>query len=168
MSETLRTEILGNPGAEELLRQFQDLNERSAEVVTSELLGKGKSPEEIFERAWQQRSRKPSRRIIRINGWARFAAGIAAGFIIGFVLHFVLPVNITSQKQIPVPVPVAQDDNTEAPGELPNFPALLSGQNGNVVRNVDLYNFTDARGNQWLVEGLNENVVRPAAYYDGI
>ena len=164
----LEAELDRNPRAEKLLRQFQDLNERIAEVVTTELLGHGKSPEEIFESAWQQHSRKPSRRFIRAGGWTRFAAGIAAGFIIGFVLHFVLPVNITSQKSNPEPVPVAKDDNKEAPGELPNFPALLSGQNGDVVRNVDLYNFTDTRGNQWLVEGLNENVVRPAVYYDGI
>ena len=163
----LEAELDRNPGAEELLRQFQDLNERSAEVVTTELLGQGISPEEIFEKAWRH-SKKPSRRIIRLSGWTRFAAGIAAGFIIGYVLHFALLYKTTSPIQIPEPVPVAKGNDTEAPGELPDFPALLSGQNGDVIRNVDLYNFTDDKGNQWLVEGLNENVVRPAAYYNGI
>jgi hypothetical protein len=164
----LEAELDRNPRAEELLRQFQDLNERSAEVVTLELISRGKSPEEIFERAWRQHSKKPSRRIIRISGWTRFAAGIAAGFIIGFILHFVLPANTISQDQNPEPVQIAQDINTDAPGELPNFPTVLNAQNGEVIRNVDLYNFADAQGNQWLVEGLNENVVRPAVYYGGI
>ncbi len=163
----LEAELDRNPEAEELLRQFQDLNERSAEVISTELLSSGKSPEEIIERAWQH-SKKPSRRIIRFSGWTRFAAGIAAGFIMGFVLHFVLPANTTSPGQNTELVPVAQGNNLEAPGELPNFPALLSGRNGDVDRNVDLYNFTDDKGNQWIVEGLNENVVRPAAYYNGI
>ena len=63
----LEAELNRNPGAEELLRQFQDLNERSSEVVTSELLARGEHPEEIFERAWQQHSKKPSGRIIRIS-----------------------------------------------------------------------------------------------------
>jgi len=163
----LEAELNRNPKAEELLRQFQDLNERSSEVVTSELLARGEHPEEIFEKAWRH-SKKPSRRIIKISGQMRFAAGIAAGFIIGLVLHFVLLSNTTSPIQIPEPVPVAQGNDLEAPGELPDFPALLSGQGDNVIRNVDLYNFTDSRGNQWIVEGLNENVVRPAAYYNGI
>ena len=164
----LEAELDRNPRAEELLRRFQDLNERSAEVVASELLSRGKSPDEIFERAWQQHSKKPLRRFIRLSGWTRFAAGIAAGLIIGFILHFVLSANTISHNQNPDLVPVELVNGTEAPGELPNFPALLSGRNGEVIRNVDLYNFADAQGNQWLVEGLNENVVRPAVYYEGI
>ena len=163
----LEAELDRNPGAEELLRQFQDLNERSAEVVTSELLSSGKSPEEIFERAWQH-SKKPSHRIIRTSGWTRFAAGIAAGFIIGFVLHFALPANTVPPSEPTQSEEYVQNNNEEMPGELPNFPTVLNGQNGEVIRNVDLYNFADAQGNQWLVEGLNENVVRPAVYYGGI
>ena len=32
----------------------------------------------------------------------------------------------------------------------------------------DWYNFTDKQGNKWLVEGLREDIVKPAVYHDGL
>ncbi len=48
------------------------------------------------------------------------------------------------------------------------FPGLAADPAGDVVLNVDWYNFTDKQGNKWLVEGLRENMVKPAAYYEGL
>jgi hypothetical protein len=48
--------------------------------------------------------------------------------------------------------------------EVPSFSELPVDPSGNPIRNVDWYNFTDKLGNQWLIEGLRESTVRPAAY----
>ena len=39
---------------------------------------------------------------------------------------------------------------------------------GEPERNVDWYRFTDEQGNQWMVEGLRENIVKPAVYQQGL
>ncbi|MBN2181084.1 MAG: hypothetical protein JW715_04160 [Sedimentisphaerales bacterium] len=162
--QILEAELNRNPQAEELLRQFQDLHERSCEVVTSELLSRGKNPEEIFELAYRRQSRNPFRKIAGYRGYFRFVAGVAAGLIIGLAMHFVLPSFATTGNLREGGDVIARD-----PGERENPttripPEIMRASAGNVVRNVDLYTYTDDKGNQWLVEGLRENVVRPAVY----
>jgi len=162
--QILEAELNKDPRAEELLRQFQDLHERSSEVVASELLGQGKTPDEILARAYQRQSKNPFLRIAKYRGTIRFATGVAAGLIIGLALHFVLPAASRTQNMPVSPNPVARNtDNRDIPGRQ-GLPPRPTGQVGDVVRNVDLYNFTDENGNQWLVEGLRENIVRPAVY----
>jgi anti-sigma factor RsiW len=170
--QILEAQLNQDPQAEELLKQFQSLNERCSEVVTSELLGRGKTTEEILTKAYQKHSKSalgrmvPNslRRIVRIGGYMRFATGVAAGLLIGLALHFGL---ISTQKTQIEPAPsniVAQNTDESTSPDLQRASQFPARNAGGVIRNVDWYNFTDEHGNQWLVEGLRENIVRPAVY----
>ncbi len=151
--------------AKELFEQFQDLHRRSQEAVGSEIMDRGKAPEEIFEKAWQQQTKQPLRRVIPkyfgMSGRLRFAVGLAAGLIIGLTLHFVLSNQLISTSYEPPVKTVAQNY------ELSAKPVEQSGGE-NVVRNVDWYNFTDDDGQQWLIERVRQDVVRPAVYSQGL
>ncbi|MGD8501942.1 MAG: hypothetical protein PVJ86_14920 [Phycisphaerales bacterium] len=160
----LEAELERDAQAKGLLRQLQDLHQGSRDVIASEVLDRGKAAEEIFEQVWQQQSKHPLRPTIKMGGYMRFAAGLAAGFVIGLSLHFVLPaVSERTNGSAPPDVLVHSADN-EMNLERPAFPRFLTDPADNVIRNVDWYNFTDEQGNQWLVEGLRENTVRPAIY----
>jgi hypothetical protein len=142
---------------------LQDLYQCSREVIAAEVLDRGKNAEEIFEQAWQQRRKYPSIGIIRLSSSLRFAAGIAAGLVIGLALHFTILTRSTTPTIHREPaVAVISPDN------VPN----KNGQNlpspQNIIRNVDWYTFTDENGNQWLIEGLRENMVRNAAFQEAI
>jgi len=163
--QILQTELDGNPQAKELLQQLQDLHERSCEAVTSEVVASGKEADEIFEQAWQRRQKYALRPMIKVGGYMRFAAGVAAGLTIGLMLHFVLPFVSTPQSpDVPANV-VAKNPGNQMGVEQLTFPEPLTDPAGNSLRNVDWYSFTDSQGNQWLIEGLRENTVRPAVYY---
>jgi hypothetical protein len=47
-------------------------------------------------------------------------------------------------------------------------PQPQTQQSGVPVSNVDWYRFTDENGNQWIVEGVRQNLVRPATYEQGL
>lgn len=151
-----------NSQARELLEQLQQLNQNSRQVVTSEILESGKQADEIFEKAWQQ-ARHSKHRVVKIGGFLRFAAGVAAGLIIGLTLHFTILAYSTPQSSPMSPDSVKVAD-VQSPSEL-IFPAETEE---NVIRNVDWYSFTDRNGDQWLVEGLRESIVRPAVYEEGL
>ena len=164
----LEAELERDPQARELLEQLKELHERCGEAVGSELLDRGGTPEEIFERAWQQHSKQPLRPIMKIRGNKRFVTGLAAGLLIGLTLHFVIPVFSPSTDH-----PLEREFVTGTPDntvevEQPEFPGFVSDPAGDVIRKVDWYNFTDKQGNKWLVEGLREDIVRPAVYYEGL
>jgi len=161
----LQMELDSDTQAKELLRQLQDLHERSCEAVASEIIGRGKEAEEIFEQAWQRHTANPLRRILKIDGRLRFAAGLAAGLAIGLILHFVLPfISTTQSPDVPTNM-LAQNTGNQIDAEQLTYPQTLIDPAENSLRNVDWYSFTDKQGNQWLIEGLRENIVRPAAYY---
>jgi hypothetical protein len=148
--------------ARELFEQLQQLNQDSRQVIASEILESGKQADEIFEQAWQQ-AKHSKRRIVKIGGFLRFAAGVAAGLIIGLTLHFTILTDSTPQKSQMPP-----DSISVADVQSPTEPMFPSGTEENVIRNVDWYSFTDESGHQWLVEGLRESVVRPAVYEEGL
>ena len=165
-----------DPGARELLEQLQDLHQRSREVISSEVLDKGKTAEEIFEQAWQHRTKNPLRRIIRFGGLLRFTAGMAAGLVIGITLHFALPVRpipnglghpLRENDVVPEKI-IAQDTTNQAGTKNESVQTLLSNRTPGVSHKVDWYSFTDKNGDQWLVEGLSENIVTPVAYKPGL
>jgi hypothetical protein len=52
--------------------------------------------------------------------------------------------------------------------DRPAFPALVTDPAGDAILNVDWYSFTDRHGNKWLVEGIGQNKVKPAAYHEGL
>ncbi len=166
----LESELEHNSAARELLEQLRMLRECSREVVACEILGQGSDPQEVFGRAWQQ-NRKPFwRRVVKADGHLhgvlqpRFVAGLAAGFLIGLALHSVLVRGSKLPADAPAQPPVAQgipDERYEWDAFRPTTEARNYGQ---ITRNVDWYGFTDQRGNQWLIEGMREGVVKPAAY----
>ena len=161
----LEAELDRDPQAKELLEQLREMHERCGEAVASELLGQGEAPEEIFEQAWGRRSKQPLHLIMKMRGYTRFAAGVAAGLIMGLALHFVLPVVSTPGSDPAGPNIVVRDTESQVNAEQQTFPGLAADPAGEMILNVDWYNFTDKQGNKWLVEGLRENTVRPAAYY---
>jgi hypothetical protein len=164
----LEAELNRNPQAERMLRQYQDLHERSNEAVTVEILGRGKSAEEIFEQAFQQRSKNSLQRIIRFNRYLPLAAAAAGGFLLGLAAHFIFACVDTNQMIMEQPKTVVQDTSSQMNEDWLNYTLSADDSADNIDRNIDWYNFTDQQGNQWLVEGVRENIVRPAAYDMGL
>jgi hypothetical protein len=163
--QILQKRLDNDPHAKELLEQLQALNERSCEVVATEVIGRGQEAERIFEQAWQQRAANPFYRILKMDGRLRFAVGLAAGLAIGLMLHFVLPfISMPQNPPVPANMPAQNTDNQMDTDQLA-IPESLTDPAENILRNVDWYSFTDKQGNQWLIEGLRENNVTPAAYY---
>lgn len=161
--QLLDVELEHNPQARELLRQLQDLHEASSEVITSEIAQQGRAAEDVFEKAWQQQSKSPLRHRMKL-GRLRFAAGVAAGLMIGLALHFVLPSVSEPRSDRIRPRAFVENTDDQTDAERPDLPQFVTDPVGNVFRNVDWYNFTDKEGNQWLIEGLREDIVKPAAY----
>jgi hypothetical protein len=141
------------------------MHERCGEAVASELLGRGRTSEEIFERAWQRRSKQPLRSIMKTRGQMRFAAGLAAGLLMGLALHFVLPIVSKPDGDSDGPNVVARDAKSAINTGTQVSERPSADPASQMILNVDWYNFTDKDGNKWLVEGLRQNTVRPAAYY---
>jgi hypothetical protein len=191
----LETEVQRDRRAKELFEQMRLLHECSCGVVTHEVLGRGADPAEIFERAWQQNKRAFWRRIARgglqRDGWRggaradrhlRFAVGVAAGLLLGLVLHFVslpqsrTPSILPSQPPVAVDVPSGWDRPIEMGTQRPNsglgtppvVPVRAPGDLRQIQRVVDWYVYTDQDGNQWLIEGTREGMVKPAVYRDGL
>ena len=160
----LDAELARDPQVRELLRQLQDLHESSSEVVASEMSGLGRAAEDVFERAWQQQTRPSFRFRVTMGRHLRFATGVAAGLLIGLILHLLLPFTSEPQGDPVSPDAVVQNTDDRADVEKPDVPGFMMDPPGNVFRNVDWYSFTDKQGNQWLIEGLREDIVRPAAY----
>lgn len=164
----LLDEELGRNGqARALLERLQALDERSRAAVTARIAPRPGEPQSVFERAWQRHETGPWARVVEMRGVgrSRFAAGLAAGFFLGLILHLVL-----------VRTGTGPNAPTGAPGDVPRRVAgATPGTNTGslplardrlqpVMRNVEWYSFTDEAGNQWLVEGVREGLVRPVAY----
>jgi len=164
----LEAELDKDPQAKELLGQLQEMHERCGEAVASEILGRGAGADEIFERAWWQRSSQPLRSMAKMRGHVRFAVGLAAGLAIGLALHFVLPIASVPSSDPAGPGPLARAPESQSNVEQPAYPGFVATPAGDATRNVDWYNFTDKQGNKWMVEGLREDIVRPAVYYEGL
>ncbi len=50
----------------------------------------------------------------------------------------------------------------------PTVPVRAPGDLRQIQRVVDWYVYTDRDGNQWLIEGAREGMVKPAVYRDGL
>lgn len=155
----LEQELEQDGQARELLRQLQALHECADEALAGEVRDGGTAPEVIFERAWQQNKRSFWRRVVKADGHLRFVAGLAAGFLLGLGLHFALARD-TRPNEVTTVSPVADAGS----GGTEVVPVSQPGRSMQVMRKVDWYGFTDATGNQWLIEGIHEGRARPAAY----
>jgi len=142
----------------ELLEQLAELHEAGAEAVGAGVLDKGRSAEEIIDLAW--RGKKALQVRIFSGGVLRFAAGLAAGLMIGFLLHLVPSGGSLERSDKMEPREIASNAADQADAQT-----APAGLRGDVTRNVDYFGFTDDDGGQWLLEGLREDMVRPAVYY---
>jgi hypothetical protein len=130
----------------------------------------------------------------RADGYLRFAVGVAAGLLLGLALHFVplppsqTPSTTPTQPLVAVDVPSGRSGQIEmgsgpqvhdsalgSPSQMRNngFRAPVvsvrsPGDPGRTTREVDWYVYTDRAGNQWLIEGTHEGMVKPAVYRDGL
>ena len=156
--------------ARELFEQLQELHQCSRELVAAEIVGRGHTTEEIFERAWPRTkislnrfcwARENNRAISKSRFWCG-VAGLAAGLAIGLALHFVLSVCSEPKGNEVLPNPIVRDI------ERQYLQLLVPDSTEDVIRNVDWYSFTDEDGDQWLIEGYRENIVRPAVYHEGL
>jgi len=167
--QILQKELDSDSHAKELLEQLQALHERSCEAVASEIVARGNESEAIFEQAWQRQAANPLRRIMKMDGRLRFAAGLAAGLVIGFILQFVMPfISPPHSTNVPASDIFAQHADNQMDAVQATYPETLTNSDENVLRNVDWYSFTDKQGNQWLIEGIRENIVTPAVYYEDL
>ena len=161
----LDRELETNSQARELLEQWRSLHQASCQAVAAEVSG-GASAEEVFERAWQQSSRSTYRRVLRFDGRMRFAIGLAAGLILGLGLHFAA---VWSSKA-PVQGPVAKDTEVVTTVRAPvdrvsgGIQRVNVGGSHPVTGEVDWYVYTSPSGEQYLVEGVREGLVRTADY----
>lgn len=161
--QILERELEVNGQAREFLEQLRSLRQYSQQVVAAEVSG-GASADQIFERAWQQNAKSSYRRVLRIDGRLRFAVGLAAGLILGLALHFVPIWGSKAPMQIPEQAPIARDMTPATGG-----PVLVKDSTSREVsrplnREVDWYVFTSPTGEQWLVEGVREGLVKTADY----
>jgi anti-sigma factor RsiW len=159
----LDRELETNSQARELLEQLRNLHQQSCQAIAAEVSG-GASADELFERAWRQNEKSTYRRIFRIDGRLRFAVGLAAGLILGLALHF-LPV---WGSKAPVQIDGPRQFATDTPGGADRqgiVPVTVShGGSRPVSGEVDCYVFTSPSGEQWLVEGVREGLVKTADY----
>jgi hypothetical protein len=162
----LDAELKNNPKAKELLAQLQGMHKYSRSAVLSGIVEQGKTTEEIFEQAWQ-RADYESKHISKPRTRIRFASGVAVGLIIGLIIQFGLILSSRQQNNSRPQRTIAQQTNSLQNPQITNQ-QQLPYNNGNVIRNVDWYSFTDEDGSQWLIEGLQENIIRSAAYEEGL
>jgi len=161
----LDEELQRSDEARELLEQLRRLRECSRQAVLSQVIERGSGPEDILQRA-RDRQRGFARRYASgAEGRLRFAVGLAAGFVLGLLLHFVLVAGDRGGAEQTTASPTARDVAPWAvrPAGAPEESRMNYPQP--VIRNIDWYSFTDQRGRQWLVEGIREGSVQPAAYY---
>ena len=162
----IEREMNQDPRARELYEQWRTLSELGREMVVDKIVKKGASPEDIFEQAWQRHKGSLWRRIAKPDGHLRFAVGVAAGFLLGVILHFTLVwTNGTTGEVVSRRGPMVKDTVGPMREDRKEANPSVAAAPRSVNRNVDWYGFTDEAGNQWLVQGVQEGRVRPAAYY---
>jgi hypothetical protein len=156
----------GNDKFRELFEQLQELHRRSEQAVGAELIARGREADDIFDMALRRRRG----RFVKFTspGWVRFAVGLAAGILLGIGVHLALSVSKLPDSSTAQPVAVIPPGGDAGIKQETPSEADKNEEGSNVVRNVDWYSFTDDTGNEWLIEGYRENVVRPAAYRDDL
>jgi hypothetical protein len=79
-----------DPQAKDLFNQLKELHELNQQAVSSDVIEKGRSAEDIFEDAWHERKRIRLPYMVRAMASRKFAAGIAAGLLLGiFLLNYI-------------------------------------------------------------------------------
>lgn len=165
--KVLDDELQRNPEAGELLEQMRLLTECGRQAVASEVIGSGMAPDEVIGLCRKRQRKGAWPGLVWSDRRLRFALGLAAGFILGLLLHLALvwggPEATGRNEQYPNRWVISQggadDDAVDGLSRAPYQP---------VMRNVDWYGFTDAAGNEWLVQGVREGAIRPASYSEDL
>ena len=89
-----------DPQAKDLFNQLKELHELNQQAVTSSVIEKGRSAEDIFEDAWHERKRIRLPYMIRAMASRKFAAGIAAGLLLGIFLLNYIPVTKVPRSRL--------------------------------------------------------------------
>jgi len=89
-----------DPQAKDLFNQLKELHELNQQAVTSEVIEKGRSAEDIFEDAWHERKRIRLPYMVRAMASRKFAAGIAAGLLLGIFLLNYIPVTRVPRNRL--------------------------------------------------------------------
>jgi anti-sigma factor RsiW len=160
--EKLDEELERDFESREFFEQLKELDKRSREAVSAEVLENGKDANTIFEQAWQRR-RHPVIGLLRV-GWVRFVSGLAAGLLIGIGVHFVLSSQAAPSSGLQVKAVAIQGPEVTGGVQASSTADLSKASTETVTRNVDWFSFTDKDGIEWIVEGLRKDVVRPASY----
>ena len=177
----LENELQQDSHAKELFEQMRVLHECSGGVVAQEILGRGAEPAEIFERAWQQDKRSFWRRVAqrvprregarvgaRADGHLRFVAGVAAGLLLALFLNFVSVLHTKTTGDVPPWPQVARIVPPDGNKQDGIMPASYPQDPRQINREVDWYVYTDQAGNQWLIEGTREGMIKPTVEKGGL
>ena len=145
----LEAELKQNGEAQELLGEMLHMHEMTSEAFLIEA-GQSKSFEEIYSSAQEQT--KPKN--IKLS-WLKFSSGLAAGLFVGLFLQFG-----SSIQQQPANSPAAANISGQTTRHLQNAIPVqqLIRQTDPVIRNVDVYHYTDQYGNQYILTGYRDNV----------
>ncbi len=163
--------LASDPDAGALFTQLTRLHETSQAAVQARILDQGRSAADVFAQAWQQAGRKRPLHIIHRVAFSQFASGLAAGLLVAVGL-------LLWQYHTPVPpVPVQNNglkdiakENEPLVAEEPEITVAGDTEvpkkiiTPEILREVDWYTFTDKQGHRYVIEGLRENSVQPAAY----
>lgn len=143
--------------ARQLLSELQSIDGKASEALKVQA-SKGRSFNDIFEDASRESRNMPARGS-KIFTRMNFAAGLAAGLIIGLSIHLTLQ-NIKENT-------VRQQPTASKSNSIKSTQPLFY-ENRGTIQNVDYYHLTDDRGNQWLIEGYRQDIVKPAVYNRGL
>lgn len=168
----LEAEMRQNPQARQLLSELQQLNELTEQTLASELIEKGCSAEETFNRAARQTPLRHEHRRIKLNWWQRTAATAAAAFLVCLSVYVAWSQRNGGVLDTGMEQPVPQITQLEPSGSgdlVNNFPdrsdtAIYPAQPLRYNQRPDFYSFRDSDGAEWLIEKPSQNQLRKAVY----
>jgi hypothetical protein len=171
----LDAELQSNPKAKKLFQQWQQLHEKTEQVLTTEVLENGKSPQAIFQRALTIHERNRWKRRLRPVRWLPAVGSLAAGLLLGIGL-FSLMANNTSEhhttptrdepKMVKGENPEHPDPTTVAQESGPKLIEMMKPDLAN--RPMEYYFYTDSDGSRYVVETPTDKGVRWASYQDNL
>ena len=153
----LELELKHNPESQELLHEMVEMHKFTSEAFEMQA-SENKSFEDVYSAAQEQI--KPKN--IKFS-WLRFSSGLAAGLFVGIFLQFGVNVNSTTPRNYALHGNNQQLQNAAVSASPIGgaVPVTTSNQNRPVIRNVDVYHYTDQNGKQYIITGYRDNMVKP-------
>ena len=149
----LEAQLAADPQSRRLFEQYRQLHE-TAQSQIAPLAETGRPFDNIFAVAWKQ-SHRNRRRIVIPLGIGRFVAGMAAGLLLAVLVQTA----IQPAAQLPTIVELPQPPERIAPHAAAGSP---------IIQDVDYYDYIDANGGRWLIEGFREHIKPQRVSYQDI